>query len=67
MADILGELFATRGYGRLHALKELEELRARVRGFDPYAFSFKVSDVLRTYATRQFRLQATSQTSPAVL
>jgi hypothetical protein len=52
---------------RVIALKELEELRARVREFDPYAFSFKVSDVLRTYATRQFRLQATSQTSPEFL
>lgn len=25
MSDVLGELFATRGYGRLRALKELEE------------------------------------------
>ena len=25
VSDILGELFAARGYGRLHALKELEE------------------------------------------
>jgi len=52
---------------RVIALKELEELRARVREFDPHAFSFKVSDVLRTYAALQFRLQATSQTSPEFL
>ena len=49
------------------ALRALEDLRARVREFDAYAFSIQVSDVLRTYATRQFRLQATNQTSPEFL
>ena len=52
---------------RMIALRALEELRARVREFEPYAFSIQVSDVLRTYATRQFRLQATNQTSPEFL
>ena len=52
---------------RMIALRALEELRARVREFDPYAFSVQVSDVLRTYVSGQFNLHATSQTSPEFL
>jgi len=49
------------------ALRELEELRAHIRELDPYAFSVRVSDVLRTYVSAQFSLHATSQTSPEFL
>jgi len=49
------------------ALRELEELRAHIRELDSYAFSVRVSDVLRTYVGAQFSLPATSQTSPEFL
>ncbi len=49
------------------ALRELEELRAHLPELDPYAFSVRVSDVLRTYVGAQFSLPATSQTSPEFL
>lgn len=49
------------------ALRALEELRAHIRELDSYAFSVRVSDVLRTYAGAQFSLPATSQTSPEFL
>ena len=49
------------------ALRELEELRAHIHELDPYAFSVRVSDVLRTYVSGQFDLRATSQTSPEFL
>jgi len=49
------------------ALRELEELRAHIRELDPYAFSVRVSDVLRTYVSGQFELHATTQTSPEFL
>lgn len=52
---------------RAIALAALDELRTRIGDFEPYAFSIAVSDVLRTYATDQFRLQATTQTSPEFL
>lgn len=52
---------------RMIALRALEELRARVREFDPYTFSVHVSDVLRTYVSGQFGLHATTQTSPEFL
>ena len=52
---------------RMIALRALEDLRAHIRGLDPYAFSVRVSDVLRTYVSGQFRLQATTQTSPEFL
>ena len=50
------------------ALRELEKLRARAGELDPYAFSFAVSDVLRTFISNaRFRLPATQQTSPELL
>jgi hypothetical protein len=49
------------------ALRALEELRAHIRELDAYAFSVRVSDVLRTYVSAQFDLHATSQTSPEFL
>lgn len=52
---------------RMIALRELEELRAHIRELDSYAFSIRVSDVLRTYVNGQFKLQATTQTSPEFL
>ena len=52
---------------RMIALRELEELRMHIRELDPYAFSVRVSDVLRTYVSAHFKLHATSQTSPEFL
>ena len=52
---------------RMIALRALDELRSRVHEFDPYAFSVQVSDVLRTYVSGHYKLQATSQTSPEFL
>jgi hypothetical protein len=50
------------------ALRELENLRTHVLDLAPYAFSFAVSDVLRTFiSTAKFRLPATQQTSPEFL
>jgi hypothetical protein len=49
------------------ALAELEKLRAEVPVMAPYAFSFAVSDVLRTFIGRQFGLHAREQTSPEFL
>ena len=52
---------------RAVALRELENLRGQVQSSEPYAFSFPVSDVLRTYIGAQFRLHAREQTSPEFL
>ena len=52
---------------RMIALRALDALRARLREFDPYAFSVQVSDVLRTFVSGQFGLHATTQTSPEFL
>ncbi len=52
---------------RAVALRDLESLRAKVRAVEPYAFSFAVSDVLRTYIGAQFGLHAREQTSPEFL
>ena len=52
---------------RALALRELEKLRPQVTALEPYAFSFPVSDVLRTYIGAQFRLHAREQTSPEFL
>ncbi len=49
------------------ALRALEDLRAHVGELDSYAFSVRVSDVLRTYVGAQFSLPVTSQTSPEFL
>jgi hypothetical protein len=52
---------------RMLALRALDELRAHVRDYDPYTFSIRVSDVLRTYVSGHFGIQATTQTSPEFL
>ena len=52
---------------RAVALRELEKLRGQVQTSEPYAFSFPVSDVLRTYIGAQYRLHAREQTSPEFL
>ena len=52
---------------RARAMAELEKLRGQVQTAEPYAFTFAVSDVLRTYIGAQFRLHAREQTSPEFL
>lgn len=52
---------------RMIALRALEELRAHIHELDPYAFSIRVSDVLRTYVSSHFDLHATAQTSQEFL
>ena len=49
------------------ALTELEKLRGQVQTAEPYAFTFAVSDVLRTFIGAQFGLHAREQTSPEFL
>lgn len=49
------------------AIAELEKLRAQVQTAEPYAFTFAVSDVLRTFIGAQFGLHAREQTSPEFL
>jgi hypothetical protein len=49
------------------AFRELERLRGVVIALDPYAFSVRVSDVLRTYICGQYGVRATEQTSPEFL
>ena len=49
------------------ALRALEVLRAHVCELDSYEFSIRASDVLRTYVSGHYKLQATSQTSPEFL
>jgi hypothetical protein len=48
----------------LHRLKEAEADLART---EPYAFSIRVSDILRRYVSEQYELRATEQTSPEFL
>lgn len=52
---------------RQAALTALDDVRARIQTTDPYAFSILVSDILRTYISRQYSLHATQQTSPEFL
>jgi hypothetical protein len=49
------------------ALRELGALREAVHLIEPYEFSDRVSDVLRTFAEGQFGLRAKKQTSPEFL
>lgn len=49
------------------AVRDLDGLAGRLAGMEPYAFGIAVSDVLRTYLTRQHGLRATTQTSPEFL
>lgn len=53
---------------RVIAVRALEKLRKRAMETEPYAFSFEVSDVLRTFVSKgRFHLPATQQTSPEFL
>lgn len=49
------------------ATRELEALRPQVERQTPYDFSIAVSDVLRTFIGRQYRLHAREQTSAEFL
>jgi len=49
------------------ALAALEKLRGRISELEPHPFSIEVSDVLRLFVTREFRVRATQQTSPEFL
>jgi hypothetical protein len=49
------------------AFQELQKLRTQAAGMDPYAFGVAVSDILRTYISQYYSLQATQQTSPEFL
>ena len=49
------------------ALRELEALRPQVERQTPYDFSIAVSDVLRSFIGRQYRLHAREQTSAEFL
>ena len=49
------------------ALAALEKLRGRIAQLEPHPFSIEVSDELRLYVTREFRVRATQQTSPEFL
>jgi hypothetical protein len=49
------------------AMRKLKEAEASLAGKQPYAFSIEVSDILRQYASAQYHLRATEQTSPEFL
>jgi len=49
------------------ALKRLQEAEADIGRMEPYAFSIRVSDILRQYVSAQYHLHATEQTSPEFL
>lgn len=49
------------------ALMRLKEAEAEVTGAEPYAFSIRVSDILRQYVSARYNLHATEQTSPEFL
>jgi hypothetical protein len=52
---------------RAIAIQELDLLKPQIETMDPYSFSVKVSDVLRTFVEAQYGLRATQQTSPEFL
>jgi Domain of unknown function (DUF4381) len=52
---------------RMIAMRDLELLRTQIETLDPYVFSVKVSDVLRSFVEAQYGLRATHQTSPEFL
>jgi len=52
---------------RTIALRELEALRRESLDLDPYAFSVRVSDVLRSFVGGEYNLRAPQQTSPEFL
>ena len=49
------------------ALRRLKEAEADLATTEPYAFSIRVSDILRRYVSEQYHLRATEQTSPEFL
>jgi hypothetical protein len=49
------------------ALRRLKEAEADLARTAPYAFSIRVSDILRRYVSEQYQLRATEQTSPEFL
>ena len=49
------------------AIRELEALRPQVERLTPYDFSIAVSDVLRSFIGRQYRLHVREQTSTEFL
>jgi hypothetical protein len=49
------------------ALRRLKEAEADLERIEPYAFSIRVSDILRQYISAQYRLHATEQTSQEFL
>ncbi len=48
---------------RDRALALLEQIRTQITAINPYRFSIRVSDILRSYVTEQFGLPVTRQTS----
>lgn len=52
---------------RATALKRLETLRNDIQKLDAYSFSIAVSEILRTFVTAHFGLQAVQQTSSEFL
>lgn len=48
---------------RERALEELERISEQIEKTNPYQFSIRVSDVLRSYVTEQYNLPVTRQTS----
>jgi hypothetical protein len=49
------------------ALRRLKEAETDLAATEPYAFSIRVSDILRRYVAEQYNLRATEQTSPEFL
>jgi hypothetical protein len=49
------------------ALRRLREAEADLERIEPYAFSIRVSDILRQYISAQYRLHAPEQTSQEFL
>jgi hypothetical protein len=49
------------------ALRDLQQLRTTGASLDAYAFGVAVSDILRTYISQYYSLQATQQTSQEFL
>jgi len=49
------------------ALRRLKEAEADIMTTEPYAFSIRVSDILRQFVSAQYHLHATEQTSPEFL
>lgn len=48
---------------RARAVRLLQRIATEIERISPYAFSIRVSDILRQYVTEQYRLPLTHQTS----